>query len=78
MSHILSLTFVVKSYLKCTNLTIHCSTELYNTLVRGKKQKHFDGFNPQWGGGFRSESTFHIFFFTFNVKKICLNIGIEQ
>ena len=27
-----------------------------------QKKTHFDGFNPQWGGGFRSESTFHVFF----------------
>ena len=27
------------------------------------KKKHFDGLNPQWGGGSRSESTFHVFFF---------------
>ena len=38
--------------------------------IREVKKTHFDGFNPQWGGGgFWSESTFHIFFFTFNVKK---------
>ena len=30
--------------------------------LREVKKKHLDGFNPQWGGGFRAESTFHIFF----------------
>ena len=42
-----------------------------------KQKKHFDGFNPQWGGGFQSESTFHVFFLLFNVK-ICLKIGKER
>ena len=27
-----------------------------------KNKKHLDGLSPQWGGGFRAESTFHIFF----------------
>ena len=36
---------------------------------REKKREKNDGLNPQWGWGFRSESTFHIFVLTFNVKK---------
>ena len=31
--------------------------------VKKNKKKHLDGLSPQWGGGgFRDESTFHIFF----------------
>ena len=38
-----------------------------------KTKKHLDGLSPQWGGGFRAESTFACFFFTFNVKIMSKN-----
>ena len=38
-----------------------------------KKKKKLDGLSPQWGGGSRAESTFHVFFFTFNVKIMSKN-----
>ena len=40
------------------------------TIRELKKQQHFDGESPQWGGGGGgwAESNFHVFF-TFNVKN---------
>ena len=46
-------------------------SKVFHIFPKGslKKKKKNDGLNPQWGGGFWSKSTFHVFFFTFNVKK---------
>ena len=42
-----------------------------------KKKTHLDGLSPQWGGGFQSESTFHVFFLLL-MKKLCQKIGKER
>ena len=41
--------------------------------LKNKQKKHLDGLSPQWGGGSRAESTFHVLFFTFNVKIMYKN-----
>ena len=39
-----------------------CPKSDIREVKKKKKKKHFDGFNPQWGGGSQSESTLHVFF----------------
>ena len=33
----------------------------YGKLKKKKKKKNLDGLSPQWGGGSRAESTFHVY-----------------
>ena len=45
-----------------------------NGLGKLKKNKtHFDGFNPQWGGGVSVRIHCSRIFFTFNVKNMSKN-----
>ena len=48
----------------------------YGSKKKNKK-KTFGWIKSTMGGGFRAESTFHVFFITFN-EKICLQIGKER
>ena len=63
-------TVQISKSIYCPVFNEGCSPEL-NT---GKYFIHFDGLSPQWGEGFWTESTFHIFvLFTFNVKIMPTN-----
>ena len=63
----------------CEFVFVNKHNAFLGKLKKQTNKKHFDGFNPQWGGGGVSVRIhFSHIFFTFNVKKICLNIEKER